>query len=102
MLDAGGNVAISPSGKRVAVLNDGTIQVFELPAPPPLPDASEKQAGALNFDQNAGWKMANSRSSANSGCLPSLRAQDRQGNQQDRAGASHKGRPSGGERDRLG
>jgi hypothetical protein len=35
-LDAGGNVAISPSGRRVAVLNDGAIQVFELPAPPPL------------------------------------------------------------------
>jgi hypothetical protein len=38
-LDAGGNVAISPSGRRVAVLNAGAIQVFELPAPPPLPDA---------------------------------------------------------------
>lgn len=36
-LDAGGNVAISPSGRRVAVLNDGAIQVFELPAPAPLP-----------------------------------------------------------------
>lgn len=33
VLDAGGNVAISPSGKRVAVLNDGAIQVYELPAP---------------------------------------------------------------------
>jgi hypothetical protein len=37
ILDAGGNVAISPSGRRVAVLNAGAIQVFELPAPPPLP-----------------------------------------------------------------
>jgi hypothetical protein len=36
-LDSGGNVAISPSGRRVAVLNAGAIQVFELPAPPPLP-----------------------------------------------------------------
>jgi len=35
-LDAGGNVAISPSGRRVAVLNAGAIQVFDLPAPPPL------------------------------------------------------------------
>jgi len=35
-LDAGGNVAISPSGRRVAVLNGGVIQVFDLPeAPPP-------------------------------------------------------------------
>jgi hypothetical protein len=33
ILDAGGNVAISPSGRRVAVLNNGAIQVFELPAP---------------------------------------------------------------------
>ena len=36
VLDAGGNVAISPSGRRVAVLNAGAIQVFELPPPPPL------------------------------------------------------------------
>jgi hypothetical protein len=36
ILDAGGNVAISPSGRRVAVLNGGAIQVFELPPPPPL------------------------------------------------------------------
>ncbi|MGA7339142.1 MAG: hypothetical protein WBE72_23700 [Terracidiphilus sp.] len=36
-LDSGGNVAISPSGRRVAVLNAGVIQVFELPAPPSLP-----------------------------------------------------------------
>jgi hypothetical protein len=38
VLDAGGNVAISPSGLRVAVLKGGAIQVFELPAPPLLPD----------------------------------------------------------------
>jgi hypothetical protein len=37
-LDSGGNVAISPSGRRVAVLNAGAIQIFELPAPPSLPD----------------------------------------------------------------
>jgi hypothetical protein len=37
VLDAGGNVAISPSGRRVAVISGGAIQVFELPAPPPLP-----------------------------------------------------------------
>jgi len=34
ILDAGGNVALSPSG-RVAVLNNGSIQVFDLPSPPP-------------------------------------------------------------------
>lgn len=38
ILDAGGNVALSPSGRRVAVLNNGVIQVFELPAPPAVPD----------------------------------------------------------------
>ena len=37
ILDAGGNVAISPSGRRVAVINAGAIQVFELPAAPSLP-----------------------------------------------------------------
>jgi len=36
ILDAGGNVAISPTGRRVAVLKGGAIQVFELPAPTPL------------------------------------------------------------------
>jgi hypothetical protein len=41
VLDAGGNVAISPSGRRVAVLNAGAIQVFELPEPPSLPDAAK-------------------------------------------------------------
>ncbi len=37
VLDAGGNVAISPSGRRVAVINAGAIQVFDLPAPPAFP-----------------------------------------------------------------
>jgi hypothetical protein len=40
ILDAGGNVAISPSGQRVAVLNSGAIQVFELPASTPLLEPS--------------------------------------------------------------
>jgi hypothetical protein len=39
-LDAGGNVAISPSGRRVAVLNSGQIQIFELPSAPPIPEAA--------------------------------------------------------------
>jgi hypothetical protein len=39
ILDGGGNVAISPSGRRVAVLNAGAIQVYELPEPKTaLPD----------------------------------------------------------------
>lgn len=37
MLDAGGNVAISPSGRRVAILNAGAIQIFDLPPAPPVP-----------------------------------------------------------------
>jgi hypothetical protein len=37
ILDAGGNVAISSSGRRVAVISGGAIRVFELPPPPPLP-----------------------------------------------------------------
>src|SRR5580658_3053083 len=37
VLDGGGNVAISPSGRRVAVVNAGAIQVFDLPDPPALP-----------------------------------------------------------------
>ena len=41
ILDAGGNVAISPSGRRVALLNAGAIQVFDLPAPPPLHFAND-------------------------------------------------------------
>jgi hypothetical protein len=44
-LDAGGNVAISPSGRRVAVLNANVIQVFELSAPPPLANAASEQTG---------------------------------------------------------
>jgi hypothetical protein len=42
--DAGGNVAISHSGRRVAVLNAGAIQVFELPAAPSLPVIADKPA----------------------------------------------------------
>ncbi len=44
ILDGGGNVAISPSARRVAVLMEGGIQVFDLPAPPAVPD-STIQAG---------------------------------------------------------
>ncbi len=33
VLDGGGNVALSPSGRRAAVLSEGAIQVYELPAP---------------------------------------------------------------------
>jgi hypothetical protein len=46
VFDAGGNVAISPSGRRVAVLNAGAIQVFDLPAPAVIPttDSGEIRA----------------------------------------------------------
>jgi hypothetical protein len=42
IFDAGGNVAISPSGRRVAILMDNNIQIFELPAPPAIPDKDTK------------------------------------------------------------
>ena len=46
ILDAGGNVAISPTARRVAVLMEGGIQVFDLPAPPAIPEANANtQAG---------------------------------------------------------
>ena len=40
-LDAGGNVAIAPSGRRVAILNSGSIEIFDLPAPPSLPETGK-------------------------------------------------------------
>ena len=43
-LDAGGNVAIAPSGRRVAILNSGSIEVFDLPAPPPLAETGKEQS----------------------------------------------------------
>ncbi len=42
-LDSGGNVAISPSGRRVAVVNAGAIQIFELPVPPTLPASAQSK-----------------------------------------------------------
>jgi hypothetical protein len=44
VLDAGGNAAISPSGRRVALLSGGKIEVFNLPAPPPLPPSATRSA----------------------------------------------------------
>jgi hypothetical protein len=44
-LDAGGNVAISPSGRRVAVLHAGAIEVFDLPTPAAHTDTQKAQAG---------------------------------------------------------
>jgi hypothetical protein len=41
ILDGGGNVAISPSGRRVAVLNSGAIQIYELPAAKTTPPGAE-------------------------------------------------------------
>lgn len=43
--DAGGNVAISPSGRRLALLHAGAIEIFDLPLPTPPPDAPKAQAG---------------------------------------------------------
>jgi hypothetical protein len=43
VLDGGGNVAISPSGKRVAVLDAGAIQVYELPPPPAVTQTDIKR-----------------------------------------------------------
>jgi len=45
VFDAGGNVAISPSGKRVAVLGAGAVQIFNLPEASPLPDGAETHGG---------------------------------------------------------
>jgi hypothetical protein len=36
VLDGGGGFALSPSGRRLAVLNAGAIQIFDLPPAPPL------------------------------------------------------------------
>ncbi len=43
ILDGGGNVAISPSGQRVAILNAGAIQVFQLPPPSPPAKLNDKK-----------------------------------------------------------
>ena len=42
VLDAGGNAAVSPSGRRVAVVSGGVIQVFDLPVSPGLPDSASQ------------------------------------------------------------
>lgn len=34
--DTGGNVALSPSGRRAAILMEGGIEIFDLPDPPPI------------------------------------------------------------------
>jgi hypothetical protein len=44
VLDGGGNFALSPSGRRLAILNDGAIQVFDLPPVPPIPPAPKAAA----------------------------------------------------------
>lgn len=44
VLDGGGNFALSPSGSRLAVLNAGAIQVYDLPAAPPMPTDSSRAA----------------------------------------------------------
>jgi hypothetical protein len=44
IFDGGGNVAFSPSGRRIAILNGGAIQVFGLPLASPVPDLSKEAA----------------------------------------------------------
>jgi WD40 repeat protein len=44
VLDAGGNVAFSPSGRRFAILDNDAIQVFDLP--PVVPVSSPAPAGS--------------------------------------------------------
>jgi len=44
-LDAGGNVAFSPSGRRMAVLNANMLQIFDLPALPALTKTLGNQTG---------------------------------------------------------
>jgi hypothetical protein len=51
VLDGGGNVAISPSGRRVAVLAGGGLQVFELPPPPTLPEPAILPPAARSPDR---------------------------------------------------
>jgi hypothetical protein len=41
VLDAGGNFALSPSGNRLAVLDQGAIRIFDLPPAPPVPPQPE-------------------------------------------------------------
>ncbi len=48
IFDAGGNVALSPSGRRAAILMDGNIQVFNLPAPQPIPAANQQAKSSKN------------------------------------------------------
>ena len=48
IFDAGGNVALSPSGRRAAILMDGNIQIFNLPAPQPIPAANQQAKGSKN------------------------------------------------------
>jgi hypothetical protein len=40
VLDGGGNFALSPSGNRLAVLNAGAIQIYDLPPAPAMPTST--------------------------------------------------------------
>jgi len=40
IFDVGGNVAVSPSGQRVAIIMAQGLEIFDLPPPPPLPSDS--------------------------------------------------------------
>jgi hypothetical protein len=58
-LDAGGNVALSESGRRVAVLNGGSIEVYDLPQPPSLADPAKSQAAQTNTTPPSGAGRVN-------------------------------------------
>ena len=44
IFDIGGNIAVSPSGRRVAIIMAEGLQIFELPPAPPLPPDSLEQS----------------------------------------------------------
>lgn len=58
-LDAGGNVALSASGRRVAVLNAGAIEVFDLPQPAALADSAKPGAAHGDAAPSAGAGRVN-------------------------------------------
>jgi hypothetical protein len=51
VLDGGGGFALSPSGKRFAVLNAGAIQVFDLPPAPGLAQPQPAPASSAHPNQ---------------------------------------------------
>lgn len=44
IVSAGGNFALSPDGDRLAVLNKGAVELYELPHPPGVPPPNQRAA----------------------------------------------------------